>query len=274
MKIERGKDRPPRSVRGGFTMWDAIAILIVLFALGVWFAFNHLGERGRVARCRSNLKTLGQAMKSYANDHDDGLPAGAINVGNGVISWDTELAPYLNPGLKNPTSVYDRKRLMATINPRFVCPSDTIQRKDPRSYAMSSHYMKYAWPPTPDDKTGVGVLWNRETVSNLLGKDFVDAAFKDPAVLPRVKLSMLPDPENTLLLSELIMPENMIGHGAWTLLGGVNAQKNSFHGDAARFHFGKFNYLMADGHVELLAGSQTTGQDPKSHNIWTINPKD
>src|ERR1700739_3568896 len=88
-----------RAVRGSFTLWDLLALLVVVALWGTWFAFNHLGERGRIHRCAGNLEELGAAMKSFANDHDDSLPAAGIELENTKLSWDMDLFPYLKHGL-------------------------------------------------------------------------------------------------------------------------------------------------------------------------------
>jgi prepilin-type processing-associated H-X9-DG protein len=255
-------------------MWDLIAILVVAgFVLG-WFAFEHSGERGHVARCARNLKGLGEATQVYANDHSDGLPAAVINMGAGGITWDMELAPYLRPGAAKAKSLYDRERLIEQKRPWLVCPSDFLPRANPRSYAMSARYMMYGWPPRPDDKTGVGLFWDKNSVTVILGKDMAESALKNHDLLPRFKRSMLPDPANTLWLTELISPDNGLRRSACSEVAGVNQQEEYFEGDSSHFHFGKFNYLMADGHVELLTGAQSDGSAGKRHNIWTINPGD
>lgn len=263
-----------RKVRGSFSLWDLAAILVVLVVFGIWFVFEHTGERGRIARCAGNLKMLGEATQSYANDHNDGLPAAVIGIGKQIISWDTALAPYLEPGMAKAKSQYDKRRLAENVSSYFVCPSDPIKRNNPRSYAMSGRHVEDKWPATAEDKTGVGMFWNKHTISTYLDKDLARKAMENPDLLPRIKQSMLPDPAHTLLYTELISPNNHMGFNRDARVMGINQQKEGFHGDSSHFHFGKFNYLMADGHVELLFAKQTQGRYGKSHNIWTINAED
>ncbi|HEV2329992.1 MAG TPA: H-X9-DG-CTERM domain-containing protein [Verrucomicrobiae bacterium] len=267
-----------RAIHGSFTLWDLIAVLFVVVLLGVWFVFAHTGERGRIIRCTANLKVLGEVTQSFANDHNDGIPAATIDTtymnGGGVISWDTQLAPYLEPRLAQAKSVYEKSLVWPAGQHHLACPSDPIKRPNPRSYAMSWRRWLYGWPPASEDKAGVGVTWNKATISRFLDSDLAQRAAKHPELLPRLQLSVISDPDQTMLFTELIQQPNMVGRIVCTQVGYVQAQKEAFNGDSSHFHFGKFNYLMADGHVELLSGSKTDGSDGKSHNIWIINPGD
>jgi prepilin-type processing-associated H-X9-DG protein len=261
------------TIRGSFTIWDLIAIMVVLVVFGGWFAFQHTGERGRIAQCTSNLKTLGEAIQSFANEHQNELPAANINMGE-LNSWDMMLTPYLNPKLATAKSVYEKNQLLPPAQIYFFCPSDPVKRTNPRSYAMGGRDMHYGWPPTSDDRTGVGLFWDAGTVSILHDNELAESATKNPDLLPRMKQSLLQDPANTLLLTELIGEDNSLRRGALTRVFEVNDQRKSFNGDVSHFHHGKFNYLMNDGHVELLTGQQTLGGDGQSGNIWTINAGD
>jgi prepilin-type processing-associated H-X9-DG protein len=271
--------RPGETIRGSFTVWDLIAILVVTGVFGGWFVFAHSGERGHIARCAGNLKALGEATQAYANDHNDGLPAAVIDTRamgaeGQVTCWDMALAPYLEPRLAKAKSIYEQNQLWPAVQPYLVCPSDPFKRAEPRCYAMATRIMQAGWPPSPQDMTGVGVVWNKQFVSALLGQEMAGDALKNPDLLPRLKRSLLPDPANTLLLTELIAPGNHLRRGPYADVNDANVQEESFNGDSSSFHFGKFHYLMADGHVKLLTGPQTDGSDGQSRNIWTINAED
>lgn len=255
-------------------MWDLIAILVILAFLAGWFAFTHSGERGRIIQCAANLKGLDEATESYARDHEDGLPVAAIVLSTNNVTWDMDLYPYLAPGLANAKSAYDKRQLMNACRRHFVCPSDPIERANPRSYALAGRDMHYGWPPASDDKTGIGIIWDKGSVAALPDDSFEKRAAENPDLLPRIKHSLLPDPNETLLLTEFIDPDNIMGRTTSTVVFTPEEQQRSLAGYDPIFHFKKFNYLMADGHVELLSAKQTTVRDGKSHNIWTINPDD
>ena len=246
-----------------FSRIDLLAVIGVTLWLGVWWGWGHSGERGRVARCAANLSALGQAMQACANENGEALPAAGINLPKFQSSWDLKLFAYLEPGLAKVKSeqFFDRA-------PRFFCcPSDTVPRSGgARSYAMSANDMQPAhWPPGPDSATGLGLEWNRDTVLSLLD----GAALQNPEKLPVVKLSSVPAPADTLLLTELVDPANvMLGISPATVRG-TASQARAFKDGGRQFHGGRFNYLMVDGHVELLSPLQTGALDG-SRGIWTL----
>jgi len=285
---------------GGFSRTDLVVTVAVLACLAAWFIWLHGGERGRIAACAGNLRVLGQAIHSDAQDHDNQLVPAGIDVGKSKVSWDVELYPYLNPGLAPSTAPGSRGELLLASAPRFHCPSDTFNRgANPRSYAMAARDMQLAgWPPSSEDKTGVGIWWMQRTVRSLLGDNAWEDAQAHPEKLPRLKLSVVLAPKNTLDLTELLLPNNRLGQVSEAIrvfhpneqrmlpfvantnnhtmqyrrIGG--SPEEVFGDNPNRFHFGKFNYLMIDGHVELLTASQTGGDGFPPAGIWTIKPGD
>ena len=125
------------------------------------------------------------------------------------------------------------------------------------------------WPPGPGSATGLGLEWNRETVLSLLDSD----ALQKPEKLPVVKLASVPAPADTLLLTELIEPANVLLGMAAPAVRGTASQARAFKDGGLQFHGGRFNYLMVDGHVELLSPLQTGGVDGSS-GIWTLRKED
>jgi prepilin-type processing-associated H-X9-DG protein len=258
-------------------MWDLIVILSIVAFLGLWFSFTRSGERGRTVRCANNLRMLGPAMQSYVNDHNDGLPAAGINLGNTRLTWDLDSAQYLQPTPTRAISVYDKKQLLLAASQELCCPSDLIQRTNgvPRSYAMAACVMTgMTWPLGSASPTGVGLWWDKFTVAAMLGDTTLKAATKKPESLPRFKVSDVPRPADTLLMTELFTSDNTLGSLSHTRVWNVNDQENVFKGDSSAVHGGRFNYLMVDGHVELLTGLQTGGIGNELAGIWTIEPGD
>lgn len=252
----------------GFTLLDLLVVGGAVMFLGFWLGLYGSRERKQIAGCSANLKVLGQAMRSYADDHDDGLPAAGINLEIIKTSWDGELIPYLKPG-----SGKSKDGVSPVVSRRFFCPSEPFTNyASRRSYAMSAHKMSLAfWPPSTGDRTGAGLLWSKTEVATLLSGPGQNSNADD---LPRLKSSIVSDPANTLLLTELITPENILGKWGLSRVEGINDQVAPFGVDSARFHFGKFNYLMADGHVELLTPLQTGGIGARPAGIWTIKAGD
>jgi prepilin-type processing-associated H-X9-DG protein len=272
--------QPTQRVRkGAFTRVDLLAMIAAVVAITTCIGFNRFGERGRIACCTRNLQVLGEAMQNFANDHGSALPPAGVE--QLKSSWDTELEHYLQPAKTVPTNAMSPgamkqmgiapKSTVSISAPIFACPSDLVKRDHPRSYTMSTHDMQpYNWPPGPDNTTGVGLAFNKNNITNILGKEAVQKKLSiDDLAL--VKLSWLPDPANTLWLTELISPENALGHRI--TVGNTEEQIKPFNGDTSHFHNGRFNYLLADGHVESLTLFQA-GLGGGAAGIWTIKAGD
>lgn len=253
--------------QSAFTRVDLLALIVVVLLLGVWFGSAYLGEHGRTIRCERNLSALGKAMHGYANENNDAIPNAGINLGRTQSSWDVKLFPYLKPDLAKSKGAYEQRELRLAVSPFFVCPSDSANHREaPRSYAMGGNDMlPDHWPPGQDSATGVGLWWDKRTVLSLLDSD----ALKNPESLPVIKLSSVPDPADTLLLSEFIDPNNNLGSTRQVTVLGTSQQRQFFNDGGAHFHHGKFNYLMVDGHVESLSPLQT-GSFDGSAGIWSL----
>ena len=125
------KVRSPRSRVGsqrGASRVDVVVAAALVGLLAGWFGFSRVGERGRVGRCAAKLRVLGQAVSSYADDHHDGIPAAAINLGGLTSTWDEELFPYLKPGLAKASGAYEKRQLLQAVQPLFLCPADALSR--------------------------------------------------------------------------------------------------------------------------------------------------
>jgi len=252
-----------------FSRVDLCAVVAVVTLLGGWLAVFYSGENGRSTRCAWNLSAMGKAMEHYADDHGDALPAAGINLGKTQVTWDTKLIPYLEPKLAQSGS----EQLFARVPQHFLCPSDRVSHKGtPRSYAMSGHDMRPDhWPPGDDSTTGVGLYWTKAKTSGLLGD--TNAALQNPELLPALKRSALQDPANTILITELIDPMNLLGSLGSPTVSGASQQRRFLKENAGAFHVGRFNYLLADGHVELLSPLQTGSFDGTA-GIWTLKKGD
>jgi prepilin-type processing-associated H-X9-DG protein len=195
-------------------------------------------------------------MQQYAGEHGGALPAAGIDMGSFQSSWDVAMLPYL-----------DTKSVKVADEKTFACPSDNIPRRGKmRSYAMGGNDMAPEnWPADRDSATGVGLCWDQPTVLSLLGAN----ALKEPELLPALKLSNIPVPAETLLLTEFIVPSNTVGNIRQSRVFGAAQQQQFFIDDGAQYHRGRFNYLMVDGHVELLSSLQTGSFDGTA-GIWSI----
>jgi prepilin-type processing-associated H-X9-DG protein len=112
---------PRRSA--GFTRTEllvTLGLLALIFGLLIPL-FGSQQEKARRSQCANNLRLIGTAIRAYAADHSNRIPAAVQNAGS--MTWDAVLVSnqYL--------SVF-----------YFHCPADTYPRKvglSPRTYAIS-----------------------------------------------------------------------------------------------------------------------------------------
>lgn len=241
-----------------FSRLDLITVIGVVGLLFLWFGMWQFGEHGRITRCAANLRALGQATQSFATDQQNALPPAVIDAGHQQITWDARITPSLPQNLLKHGS-----------EPLFRCPSDRLVHFNGRSYTMSAHDMQLEnWPPGPENDTGVGLVWNQETIRKLLDQQQSNIVATNVDFGAMMKRSLIPSPSKTLLLTELISYENNLKGITWAAISGPGEQVQQFVNKKAYVHNGRFNYLMLDGHVELLSPLQTTA--PNGGGIWSI----
>ncbi len=81
--ISSGTSPPTR--REAFPAFTLVELLVVLSIVALLMAvflpaFHAAHERGRVAKCMANLRSIGQAVIIYADDHQDRLPPGDCGI--------------------------------------------------------------------------------------------------------------------------------------------------------------------------------------------------
>jgi len=239
-----------RHTMRAFTRLDLVVATGLVVILFFWLGVGRVGERGRIVRCAGNLNLLNQAMRSYASDHQDCLPPASIEPQR--LSWDAQLAPY-----------FPRDQIKDDWGRLLLCPSATSRQSRPRSYAMPAYDMSPDnWPPGPGVNTGVGLVWNKETIQALLDEQMAQSVSTNTEELAMLKRSSIPSPVNTLLLTEFNSDSN-VKETRMAAINGVDQQLEQSQNPKLRIHGGRYNYLMVDGHVELLSPLQ-------SARIWTI----
>lgn len=275
----------PNSI-GAFGRIDLIAVTVVLGVLGVGF-YVFIGRSRastNITVCASNLKQLGVAMAMYEKDNGGRLPYAFIRYGKASDYgpskdvWDSLIFPLVPPGQNGLAQKHFLR-----------CPADTlpgVQGQARRTYAMPSHSTRNEnWPLSAQNATGVGVYWQWSFENKVLTNSIPVTRTRtngptEEAItvnLPAVKLDMIHAPESTLLLTENAWAENSAFnyHGAT-----IDSTKKhvSTNLDIEEYHRGEINYLMVDGHVELLYPSESMGRADPRHddpgkkfpNVWTI----
>lgn len=269
-----GNSGPACPACAGFTKLDLLVLVAVAGLLLGWLVFAHTGERGRTARCARNLVVLGQGMLAFAADHNGGLPPASVAVGPLDVSWSFLVAPYVRPELAASNPRAAKWQYEDAIADRLVCPSDRVLRGYPRSYAMPAYEMRPEnWPPSGKENCGVGLAWNGDAIKRLLKKETVTAEGLNMTDLALVKLSQIPDPANTLLLTELVQEGHKRKSSSRATVNGPGEQVEGVSKQGGSLHTGRFNYLMVDGHVECLRPYQVETFS-SSAGIWTIKKGD
>ena len=128
-----------------------------------------------------------------------------------------------------------------------------------------------SWPPDQDSLGGLGLY--------LDGKALKKVRDADPTMssdfLPAIKTVMVPDPYDTALLVERISIINALWAAKYACIVSTREQFDAKTFAAQDFHGGRLNYLMLDGHVELLWPIQSGGHTGSGdQGLWTIRPGD
>jgi prepilin-type processing-associated H-X9-DG protein len=254
--------------------FNCIELLVVIATLAVLAilalaAIDGLRQKSRETACLGNLRQLGVAMSLYEKSNEERLPFAFVEYSSSsFVSWDRLIYSYVPASGQNHL---------------LRCPSDTISAKgsDPRrTYSMPKHAMdKRDWPPASDNMSGVGLWWaprGREyaSLSSLNSK----TKGKTNAI-PAISTDMILSPDATMLLTEQAQANNLEFNYSGATVDNPAKQLDTKVIKIGRYHGGKFNYLMVDGHVEWLSPLESMGEnDPvyddtgkKFQNIWTIS---
>jgi prepilin-type processing-associated H-X9-DG protein len=145
------------------------------------------------------------------------------------------------------------------------------------------------WPPGPDNSSGVGLWWviNGKDLSNSTNlfqnvgrKKLKD--IKPSSPLPALRVKQIQAPAMTLLLTEHARSNNLMEAASGAIIRSPTEHLDTSVIPSDKYHQGKFNYLMIDGHVETLSPPQglyknnPDGNTSEKYlgNIWTIRPDD
>jgi prepilin-type processing-associated H-X9-DG protein len=213
----------------------------------------------------ANLRQLGVAMSLYEKSNDGRLPFAYIEYSpEKFISWDRLIDSYAPSGS-------GQSQLLR-------CPSDTIPAKgaDPRrTYSMAMHNMdRRYWPPSGKNDTGVGLWWSPR--SRLRAPTPDQNSKTNPT--PAIRVGTISAPAATMLLTEQAQSYNIKYSYSGATIDYPSAQLDTKLIKMSRYHGGKFNYLMVDGHVEWLSPLESLGAndpafddpDSKYRNVWTM----
>ena len=232
--------------RHGFTLIEllvVIAIIAILAAI-LFPVFQKVRENARRASCQSNLKQLGLAFTQYTQDSDEKFPAGIVPSvgGRKGIGWAGRIYSFVKS-----TGVYK-------------CPDDSTAANNnlvPVSYAMNASLNTDAY-----DGQALAQFNSPASTVNLSEITGVQANITDPLETNSSTASAADYGDNLIDSDWQGNNQQCCGGGPQYATGQIKVTggsgdhlattKLARHSDAA-------NYLLLDGHVKWLRGSQVEG---------------
>ncbi len=213
-------NRTTERQRGGFSLIEmAVTIsIIALLTVLLFPAIKTVQKKADLIRCTSNLRQCFTAFCNYAVENDGYLP----DVGNNGTYWPTTLVPYYS----NQPATYQGLSKAPLIQ---KCPTQARNIREAFGKDYPGNY-------------GMNFTLGICTANN---------------VTRRQKLTALPVPSNTLLLTEGNYNVNSsicVITGYDLTQSATNKKTGSYFGGV---HTGANNILWADGHITIWKDVQT-----------------
>ena len=124
--------------RSGFTLIELLVVIAIIALLASMLlpALSKAREMGRRAKCISNLKQLGLALRMYTDDYDGYLPYGTMDnkTRNYTEMWQPAIAPYVGQDGSSYVTGYICDKQYGNY---IICPS---ARSDERTNADTMTY--------------------------------------------------------------------------------------------------------------------------------------
>lgn len=256
----------------GFTLIELLAVIAIIAILAA-LLFPAIGTSMRKAKegtCGSNLRQLGAGLLLFAADNDGALPAGQGNGG----AWPAKIGPYIG-GVPSTNNILKVLRCPSHSAPAVVRLSnrDIVVGSYAALVKNTATTLNDPYESIPNQRQGVFLGWFG------LGTGPVDLR----------PLSMIPDPKNTAMLTELAHNRNdQAGSGNIVLninslqIDPTSTGTQTGWADANNvtllLHNGRINYLFADGSVGTFDYNSTnvvgTGTPGAPRGVWTVYPGD
>ncbi|MBC2601142.1 type II secretion system protein [Puniceicoccus vermicola] len=211
LPTNRSQTRPSTAGFSIIELLTGIAVIAILFGITL-ATIDNVRKRANSTQCQSNLRQIGLAVLSFANENDGQLPGKRINSGQAglsasqpayvsINSWNrlaTHLAPYLGYTLPDDGS--------AVLCKEFLCPGVARQ-----------------YPELANDPYAAIYVANPHNVlpGNPNSRPFGNASGSRTSSL---NLHAIPDPTNTYMLSDI--DKESSGAGKWT-----SEAETPVHGD-------------------------------------------
>ena len=257
--------------RRAFTLVELLVVIAIIAILAslLFPAIVSSRNKAQEASCKSNMRQLGVGLLMFTSDHDGALPAGQGNGG----AWPVKIGPYIG---SVPTTNNALKVLRC---PAHRAPA--VMKLGNRVVVVGSYAALVSNATTLSDPYS--------TPNALRQKVFLGWFGQGSGPVDLRPLSMIPEPKNTAMLTELAHNRNdQAGYGnvilninpfqidptsTGTQLGWADANNVTL-----LLHNGRVNYLFADGSVSAFDYNSTdivgTGTPGAPRGIWTVYPGD
>ena len=265
----------PRHARG-FTLIELLVVIAIIAILAGMLlpALSKAKMKANAIKCLANFKQVGLGALVYVGDFDDAIPPANIRMSTGENwSFDDLLHRYVG-GSKDLAALTGNNMPTADSLKIFDCPSDKYIRVNTtlakRSYSMprGSSMAAANYPPHSGSTGGTGLFWS------------TTAPLAAGTAISPVRMAIIIAPSGTLLSMERATTGNFQGgdNSSVTdspdqllfLPGTTNPNPGL---DPLAYHNAKWNWLLADGHAELLPLDKTTrpGQPLNVNSgMWSI----
>jgi prepilin-type N-terminal cleavage/methylation domain-containing protein/prepilin-type processing-associated H-X9-DG protein len=261
MKSLRAAPRRPL----GFTLIELLVVIAIIAILAGMLlpALSKAKMKANATKCLANFKQVGLGALVYVGDFDDAIPPANIRMSTGENwSFDDLLHRFVG-GSKDLATLTGNNMPITDSLKIFDCPSDKYIRLNTtlakRSYSMprgsgaNSSMAAANFPPHPGSTGGVGLFWS------------TTAPLAAGTRITPVRTAMVTAPAGTLLSMERATTGNFQGgdNSSVTdspdqLLYIPNTTNPNPGLDPLAYHNGKWNWLMVDGHAELLPLDKTS----------------
>jgi len=240
--------------RRAFTLVELLVVIaiIALLAAILFPVFGRARENARRASCQSNLKQIGLGIIQYVQDYDEIMPGAAVEPPQSVTGYDSSNSYFAQ-------HTWQVLILPYTKSPDiYACPSNTNNSNtivtDPGTGTKIP--FSYAVPFTSNTSAGTdmgGLAIFQYIYTNTSGVVV-------GSVMPVAKIT---NPSATIAVTE-----DSYNHGGqWYLNTGCNDGAPLWGAIPVFGHFGKPNFLFADGHVKSVDLMATI----TPANMWNVS---